>query len=356
VIAPKACAAVGDEQREIAAGEPREDLDLSARVGVCVLDDVRDGLGRGKSDSLELFPTRARLSGDERDVVTCVRDGVRDGRIRPMHIRVRVHAAATLDHRRSYYPCKPSENRAGSKGRRNRHALRLVGRADRLRVGASRAVSFCTVSEARPGEGRERTLDERDLALTWHEQLELWLAEATAAELPEATAMVLATADADAVPSARTVLLKELSAGGLSFYTNLGSRKGMDIAANPRAALVFPWFAIARQVIAAGTVQAVDADTADAYFASRSYGSRISAHASRQSTVIRDRALLETAHAELCERYPPSAQVPRPEDWGGFRVVPSSVEFWQGRGERLHDRLRYRLDADGDWLIERLSP
>jgi pyridoxamine 5'-phosphate oxidase len=212
------------------------------------------------------------------------------------------------------------------------------------------------VSETRPEDGRERTLDERDLAPTWHEQLERWLAEATAAGLAEPTAMVLATADEDALPSARTVLLKELSAAGLAFYTNLGSRKGRDIAANPTAALVFPWFAIARQVIAAGTVQAVDPDAADTYFSSRSYGSQISAHASRQSSVIRDRALLEAAHRELRERYPPSAEVPRPEDWGGFRVLPSSVEFWQARADRLHDRLRYRLDADGDWLVERLAP
>lgn len=212
------------------------------------------------------------------------------------------------------------------------------------------------MSETSPKDGHERTFDERDLAHTWHEQLERWLADATAAELAEPTAMVLATAGADAVPSARTVLLKELSAVGLAFYTNLGSRKGRDIASNPSAALVFPWFAIARQVIVAGAVQPVDAETADAYFATRSYRSQISAHASRQSTVIGDRALLEAAHAELRERYEPSAKVPRPEDWGGFRVVPSSVEFWQGRADRLHDRLRYRLDTDGDWLIERLSP
>ena len=215
---------------------------------------------------------------------------------------------------------------------------------------------MCAVSDTRLEDGRERTLAERDLALSWHEQLERWLAEAATAALPEPTAMVLATAGADAVPSARTVLLKALSADGLVFYTNISSRKGRDITANPRAALVFPWFAIARQVVAEGAVQAVDAQEADAYFTSRSYGSRISAHASRQSTVIRDRAVLEAARARLCERYPPSAEVPRPEDWGGFRLVPSSVEFWQGRAERLHDRLRYRLDADGDWLIERLSP
>jgi pyridoxamine 5'-phosphate oxidase len=212
------------------------------------------------------------------------------------------------------------------------------------------------VSETSTQGGGERTLETRDLAPTWHEQLQRWLAQATAADLAEPTAMVLATADADGAPSARTVLLKELSAVGLVFYTNVGSRKGEDIAANPRAALLFPWFAIGRQVIVAGAVQPVDAEAADAYFASRAYGSRISARASRQSTVIRDRALLEAAHAELRERYPPSGGVPRPEDWGGYRVVPAMVEFWQGHADRLHDRLRFRLDADGDWVVERLSP
>lgn len=201
-----------------------------------------------------------------------------------------------------------------------------------------------------------RALDVEGLARTWHGQLERWLSDATAGGVPEPTAMVLATADAAGVPSGRTVLLKDLSADGLVFYTNLGSRKGLDIAANPRAALVFPWFAISRQVVAAGVVEPVDADTADVYFASRAYGSRISAHASRQSRVIPDRASLEAAHAELRERYPQSAAVPRPDDWGGFRLVPSEVEFWQGRPDRLHDRLRFRVDRDGDWLVERLSP
>ena len=203
---------------------------------------------------------------------------------------------------------------------------------------------------------RARDFDVGHLAPTWHGQLERWLAEATAAGVREPTAMVLATADAAGAPSARTVLLKDLSASGLAFYTNLGSRKGQDIAANPRAAIVFPWFAISRQVIVAGVVEPVEAETADAYFASRVYRSQISAHASRQSHVIRDRASLEAAHAEFCERYPESAAVPRPEDWGGFRVVPSAVEFWHGRPDRLHDRLRFRLDGDGDWLVERLSP
>jgi pyridoxamine 5'-phosphate oxidase len=224
------------------------------------------------------------------------------------------------------------------------------------RGGARPRAMFCAVDSAPRQGDRERALDVGDLAPTWHGQLERWLAEATAAGVAEPTAMVLATADEAGAPSARTVLLKDLSAGGLAFYTNLGSRKGQDIAANPRAAIVFPWFAIGRQVVATGVVEPVEADAADAYFASRAYRSQISAHASRQSRVIRDRASLEAAHAEFSERYPASIAVPRPTDWGGFRVLPSAVEFWHGRADRLHDRLRFRLDGDGDWLVERLSP
>lgn len=215
---------------------------------------------------------------------------------------------------------------------------------------------FPRVERARREGQEERTLDASSLARTWYEQLEHWLGEAGAAGVAEPTAMILATADGDGVPSARTVLLKELAPRGLAFYTNLGSRKARDIASNPHAAAVFPWFAMGRQVIAAGVVEPVAPDAADAYFASRPYGSQISAHASHQSQVIADRAALEAAHEQLRERYPASSGVPRPADWSGFRLLPSTVEFWQGRADRLHDRLRFRLDADGDWLLERLSP
>jgi pyridoxamine 5'-phosphate oxidase len=209
-----------------------------------------------------------------------------------------------------------------------------------------------------PASGQEQSeagLERGDLARTWHAQLERWLAAAQDADIPEPTAMVLATASADGVPSARTVLLKGLSSDGLVFYTNTGSRKGRDLAENPRAALVFPWFAIRRQVVVAGVVEAIGAADADAYFASRPYGSQISAYASRQSEVIADRAVLEAAHAAFSARFPPPA-VPRPEWWAGSVVIPETVEFWQGRPDRLHDRLRYRLTADGTWLVERLSP
>jgi pyridoxamine 5'-phosphate oxidase len=212
------------------------------------------------------------------------------------------------------------------------------------------------VTGAQGHEQPEASLDRGDLAPTWHEQLARWLQDAKDAAIAEPTAMVLATSSGDAVPSARTVLLKGLSRAGLVFYTNTGSRKGQDLAANPRAGLVFPWFAIRRQVVVAGVVEPVDPGEADAYFATRPYGSQISAHASRQSHVILDRSLLEAAHAELSARFPPQQPVPRPDWWSGYVVAPETVEFWQGRPDRLHDRLRFRLDPDGDWLVERLSP
>jgi pyridoxamine 5'-phosphate oxidase len=142
---------------------------------------------------------------------------------------------------------------------------------------------------------------------------------------------------------------------GFEFFTNLDSRKGRELEENPRASLVFPWYELQRQVVVVGAVEAVDAARADAYFASRPYGSRIGALASRQSSVIADRGVLERARAELEAVHPPGRPVARPERWSGFRVLPASVEFWQGRANRLHDRLRFRREADR-WLVERLSP
>lgn len=205
------------------------------------------------------------------------------------------------------------------------------------------------------GDAPEQELDERDLAATWLGQFELWLADANGAALPEPNAMVLATADARGRPSARTVLLKGLDERGLVFFTNFGSRKGREIASNPWASLVFPWFAMHRQVVVVGSVSKIDDASSDEYFASRAYGSRIGAHASRQSSVIAGRSVLDEARAQAERRYPPEGEVPRPEGWGGLRVEPHTVEFWQGRSDRLHDRLRYRRDGR-EWAIERLSP
>jgi pyridoxamine 5'-phosphate oxidase len=199
-------------------------------------------------------------------------------------------------------------------------------------------------------------LHERDLAPTWLEQFRAWHGDVRRAGLPEPEAMLLASADVEGRPSARSVLLKDLDRRGFVFYTNLESRKGSELTANPHACLMFPWWQLHRQVIVTGTVEVVPDGQADAYFATRPYGSQISAYASRQSSLIPSRGALEEAWAREEARHPQSVPVPRPARWGGFRVSPQAVEFWQGRRDRLHDRLRFRLDADGDWLLERLSP
>jgi pyridoxamine 5'-phosphate oxidase len=180
-----------------------------------------------------------------------------------------------------------------------------------------------------------------------------WHREAVVAEVPEPDAMTLATASADGMPSARMVLLRGLDERGFVFFTNYRSRKGVELAQNPRAALVFHWASQQRQVRVEGAVEFVSAAESDRYFASRPFGHRLGALASPQSTIIPDREVLETRLAELQEQY--SHDVPRPEWWGGFRVVPAAIEFWQGRVNRLHDRLRYRRAAER-WVIERLAP
>jgi len=198
-------------------------------------------------------------------------------------------------------------------------------------------------------------LDPSDLAPTWLAQLERWLAEAIEAQVPEPNAMVLATASTAARPGARTVLLKGLDDRGLVFFTNLRSRKGRELAGNGRAALVFPWIALHRQVVIDGVVESVDAAEADEYFASRPHGARLGALSSPQSEVVASRAELERRYEDLRRRHPEGTDVPRPEWWGGLRVVPEAVEFWLGRPDRMHDRLRFRAD-DGAWIVERLAP
>jgi pyridoxamine 5'-phosphate oxidase len=186
-------------------------------------------------------------------------------------------------------------------------------------------------------------------------QFASWMADAVAAALPEPTAMALATVSADGRPRARTVLLKSYDSSGFTFYTNRTSRKGRDLAEIPRASLLFPWYTIHRQVIVEGPVTPLTTAESEPYFRSRPHGSQIGAWASRQSTVIGSRAELDDRYAELSRRWPEGTDVPMPEFWGGYRVIPEVVEFWQGRPNRLHDRLRYRRDA-GAWVIERLAP
>ncbi len=199
-------------------------------------------------------------------------------------------------------------------------------------------------------------LDEGALAPTWLQQLLRWLTDAEAADLVEPNAMILATADPEGRPSARTVLLKGLDERGLVLYTNLRSRKGREARATGFGALVLPWIALQRQVVARGALEEVAPEEADAYFASRPHGSRLGALASPQGEVIPSRAVLDERRAALEAQFPPGTAVPRPAHWGGLRLVPETVEFWQGRPDRLHDRLHFRRLVDGTWLVERLAP
>ena len=165
--------------------------------------------------------------------------------------------------------------------------------------------------------------------------------------------MVLATADADGRPSARTVLLKGYDVRGFVFFTNYESRKGLELAANPYGSLVFPWYPLHRQVLVAGPVERTSRAETEDYFAIRPHGAQLGAWASAQSQRVPDRAALEQAWAAAERRFP--GEVPAPPHWGGYRLAPTSVEFWQGRISRLHDRLRYRLSGQA-WIVERLSP
>lgn len=207
-------------------------------------------------------------------------------------------------------------------------------------------------------EYRARGLAEAELATDPVRQFARWFADAAACGIFEPNAMVVSTADARGRPGSRTVLLKGYDERGFVFFTNYGSRKGGDLAANPYASLLFPWHPIARQVIVGGAVTRLGRDETAAYFRTRPHGSRLGAWASRQSSVLGSRAELEQRYAELAARYPEGEQVPVPPFWGGFRVAPETVEFWQGRENRLHDRLFYRA-APGSptgWRIDRLSP
>jgi len=186
-------------------------------------------------------------------------------------------------------------------------------------------------------------------------QFQRWLHEAIEAELPEPNAMTLATVKADGGPTARVVLLKDLDATGFVFFTNYLSDKGRQLAANPQAALVFLWLELERQVRIEGGISLVTGEEAEAYFRTRPRNSQLGALASHQSRVVESRRLLEQRFEELGRQYA-GRDIPMPVQWGGYRLVPAMLEFWQGRPSRLHDRLRYRLQPDDGWLLERLEP
>lgn len=198
-------------------------------------------------------------------------------------------------------------------------------------------------------------LHEDDLAADPFAQFEVWFREAMEAHVYETNAMTLATASRDGRPSARIVLLKGVDDAGFVFYTNYESRKGQDLAENPRAALLFYWPELTRQVRVEGDVTQVPREESEAYFNTRGELSRLGAWASRQSTAIPGRATLDSRLNELIEQYRDQL-IPTPPYWGGYRLVPHTFEFWHGRPNRLHDRLTYTRQTDGSWVIQRLSP
>ncbi len=198
-------------------------------------------------------------------------------------------------------------------------------------------------------------LAEKDLARDPFRQFEKWFQEAEGAKIPEPNAMVLATVSRDGAPSTRVVLLKGIDGRGLVFYCNYESRKGRELDGNPQASLLFPWVGLERQVVVEGRVAKVTREESESYFHSRPRLSQLAAWASQQSTILSGRTVLEQAMQAVEQKYS-GQEVPVPPHWGGYRLNPETVEFWQGRRSRLHDRLRYRRARDGGWSIERLSP
>jgi pyridoxamine 5'-phosphate oxidase len=200
-----------------------------------------------------------------------------------------------------------------------------------------------------------QSLHEADVAPDPFAQFEKWWQQALITEIREPNAMILATASADGVPSARVMLLKGFSKEGFLFFTNYKSYKAMQLDENPKASLVFFWLELERQVRVLGLVSKADEATSDAYFNSRPFGSRIGAWASPQSSVVESREWLDAQYKKLQEEFS-GKDVKRPPHWGGYLVQPVSIEFWQGRPGRLHDRIQYSLQQDGSWKIERLAP
>ncbi|MBK4733279.1 pyridoxamine 5'-phosphate oxidase [Noviherbaspirillum pedocola] len=200
----------------------------------------------------------------------------------------------------------------------------------------------------------QASLSEADVDPNPFAQFATWFDEALKAEVPEANAMSVATVGADGRPSSRILLIKDFDARGFTWYTNYASRKGRELAAHPYAALLFHWIPLERQVRIEGRVEQVPAEESDAYFAVRPLKSRLGAIASSQSETIENRAALEDRFARVESEYGDAPT--RPAHWGGYRLIPDSIEFWQGRPSRLHDRIRYLLQADGTWRRERLQP
>jgi pyridoxamine 5'-phosphate oxidase len=201
---------------------------------------------------------------------------------------------------------------------------------------------------------RLHSLDESDIAASPIEQFTRWWDDALKSELFEVNAMTLATSTRDGKPSARIVLLKGFDENGFVFYTNYESHKGKELEENPNVALVFFWKEIERQIRIEGTVEKVSATESDAYFSSRPKGSRIGAWASPQSSIIENRNILEQSALQYESKFENS--IPRPPHWGGYRVMPVKIEFWQGRSNRLHDRIQYTKTPGGSWKAERLAP
>ncbi len=210
-----------------------------------------------------------------------------------------------------------------------------------------------TLAELRNDYARG-SLDEQHVDADPIRQFQLWFQQALDAQVPEPNSMTLATVDEQGQPSARIVLVKGADERGFVFFTNYESRKGHDLAINPRASLLFYWIELERQVRIEGKVEKTSAHESDAYFASRPLGSRIGAWASEQSREIAGRTLLEEREKAFAERF--GDHPPRPPHWGGYRLVPAKIEFWQGRPSRLHDRILYTRNADASWQISRLAP
>ncbi|HET6855940.1 MAG TPA: pyridoxamine 5'-phosphate oxidase [Streptomyces sp.] len=202
---------------------------------------------------------------------------------------------------------------------------------------------------------RTEAFTEADLAAGPMDQFARWFQQVANSGLHEPNAMVVSTATPDGRPSSRTVLLKQYDAKGFVFFTNYASRKGREIEANQYVALLFPWHQLARQVTVTGTAARIGRDETAAYFRTRPHGSQLGAWASAQSSVIGSREELLHRYEELAARHPEGEHVPVPPEWGGFRIAPETVEFWQGHENRLHDRLRYVAD-EGGWRVERLCP